>query len=137
MSAPLALQRAIRARLIATPAITAQIPAARILDRNSRPIADDCIVLGEADVTEGGDMEFARQRVAHTIHIWRRAECLEGTAGLASSIRAAILAAPFDLEAPFRSCGHWIMGLRAMRDPGGEFAHAVLTVAAIIEETAP
>lgn len=136
MSAALALQRAIRARLIASPAVTALVPAAAVFDRSQRPEADACIILGETDQTEDGDMHFARVRIAHTIHIWRRAESLEGVAEIVAAARSAILAAAFDLDDPHRSCGHWIASARTMRDPGGEFAHAVMTVGALVEEDA-
>src|SRR5690606_20915740 len=53
MEPSLALQKAIRARLIGTPAVTALVPAANMLDKNSRPEVFPSIIIGEAQTVPG------------------------------------------------------------------------------------
>lgn len=51
MSDPsLALQKAVRERLVASAAVTALLPADSIFDRHARPERFPCIVLGEGQV---------------------------------------------------------------------------------------
>jgi hypothetical protein len=134
MSAALALQAALRSRLVATPAVTALVPASAIFDRHQRPPAPACIVLGEAQELEDGDMERTRTRVYHTIHVWKREPSLEGATTIAAAIRAAVHAERLLLAAPFHCLGAYVSGIRTMREPSGEFGRAVVTVQAVVEE---
>jgi hypothetical protein len=136
MSAARAVQTALRARLLATPAITALVPADAIFDRHTRPAAPACIILGEAEEEEDGGMLRDRTRVYHTIHVWKRELGLEGAAAIAAAIRAAVHADRLDLGPAYHAVGAWVPRVRTLRDPDGEFGHAVVSVAAIVEELA-
>ncbi|MFO1104599.1 MAG: DUF3168 domain-containing protein [Amaricoccus sp.] len=136
MSAALALQIALRARLVGTPAVVALVPAACIIDRGDRPAAPACIVLGEAQEIEDGGMTRRRVRVHHTLHVWRRETSLEGVTAIAGQVRAAVHAAPLDLPDQFACLGAWVSSVRTLRDPSGTMGHAVVTVEAIVEDLA-
>ncbi|HCO54687.1 MAG TPA: DUF3168 domain-containing protein, partial [Pelagibacterium sp.] len=56
MSAALAMQKALRDRLIGTVAVTDLVPATSILDRNARPTPDPSIIIGEGQELPGDDI---------------------------------------------------------------------------------
>lgn len=135
MSAALALQRALRSRLVATPAVTALVPATAILDRNQRPAPSPSIVLGEAqEVDEESDLMRRRVRVYHTAHVWKREPSLEGVTAICGAIRAAVHAGRLLLETGLHCADVRVSGMRTMRDPDGETSHGVVTIEAIVEE---
>lgn len=137
MSAALALQKALRARLVTAPAVTSLVPAAAILDRNQRPAPSPSIVLGEAqELDEGNSLARLQTRIFHTIHVWKREPSLEGVTAIGWAIRKAVNEARFDLGAGFHCASVWVSSLRALRDPDGETSHGVIVVEAIIEEVA-
>lgn len=53
MEPSLALQKAVRARLVATSAVTTLVPAAHVLDRNNRPEVFPAIIIGEGQTILG------------------------------------------------------------------------------------
>lgn len=137
MSAALALQKALRARLVATPSVVALVPADAILDRNQRPVPIPSIVLGEAQVIDDGDdLQRRRVRIHHTVHIWKREPSLEGVTAISAAIRSAVRSARFDLGLGFHGADVRVSDMRAMRDPDGETSHGIVVVEAIVEETA-
>lgn len=135
MSAALALQAALRARLVATPAVTALVPASAIFDRHTRPTAPASIVLGEAEEYEAGDMDRSRVRVASTVYVWKREPGLQGATAIAAAIRAALHSDRLDLGSSHHCVGAYVSRVRTMRDPAGEFGRAVVTIESVIEET--
>ena len=138
MSADLAVQKAIRARLIATTAVTDLVPANSILDRNSRPAPRPGIVIGEAqEVDEGDSISRTRTRIFHTIHVWKTEPSREGVKIIAAAIHTAIRSARLDLGAGYH-CADWrLASTRTMSDPDGETSHAVIVVECLVEEVAP
>lgn len=135
MSAALALQRALRTRLVATPAVTDLVPATAILDRNERPAPSPSIVLGEAqEVDAGTDLMRRQVRVIHTAHVWKRETSLEGTAAICGAIRSAVNSGRLVLDAGLHCADVRVTGIRTMRDPDGATSHGVVTVDALIEE---
>ncbi len=137
MSAALAVQKAIRARLTGTPEIAALVPAEAILDRNQRPAPSPSIVLGEAqEVDEGDSIARTRVRVYSTLHVWKMEPSLEGVTTICGAIRRAINAGRLTLGAGFHAAGCHVSGARTMRDPDGETSHGVVTVETIVEEVA-
>lgn len=136
MSADLALQKAVRARLVTTSAVTALVPAANILDRNARPAPDPSIVLGEGQAVEGDRIDRSDQRLYLTLHVWKRETGLTGVKAIAGAIRAAVISAKMsDLDGyQFGDCR--VTDARYLRDPDGETAHAVVTVEAHVVEVA-
>ena len=137
MSAALALQRALRSRLAATPAVTALVPATAILDRNERPAPSPSILLGEAqEIDSGTDLGRRQVRVFHTIHVWKREASLEGVAEICGRIRAALTPARLVLATGFHCADVRVSGIRTLRDPDGATSHGVVTVEALVQEVA-
>lgn len=132
-----AVQVAIRARLVATPAVVALVPAASILDRNQRPVPSPSIVLGESQaVDEGDSIARNRARVYHILHVWKREPSLEGVKVICAAIRRAIHAGRLDFGAGFHCADVRVSSMRQMRDPDGETSHGVVTVEALVEDLA-
>ena len=135
MSVSLALQIALRERLISTAAVTALVPAASILDRNQRPAPLPSIILGESQALEiGRDTDRKRTRVIHTVHVWNREPGLAGVQEIAGNMREALNWQRLQLAAPYQCVTARVSSIRALRDPDGETAHAVVTVEALINE---
>ena len=136
MSATLAAQKAIRARLAGTPAVTALVPAGSILDRNKRPAPVPSIIIGEAqEIDEGEDIARRRVRVVHTAHVWTREAGLVEVNAIMGAMRAA-LADRLVLEAGFHCIDAYVASARALRDPDGETGHGVVTIEVMVQEVA-
>lgn len=135
MSADLAVQIAIRARLAATSAVTDLVPASSILDRNAAPAPRPGIVIGDAQVIdEGTSIARTRERVFHTLHIWKTEPSREGVKQIMAAVRAAIRSARLDLG-PGYHCADWrVSSGRVMSDPDGESAHGVMVVDVLADE---
>lgn len=124
----LALQAAIRARLLASPDIMALVDQPNIRDGDTRPSAFPSIILGNAQVqTEGHYRQYRNVTVYMDLHIW--AETLEATKGIGALVNRALFSAPdvpgFDLTDGLRTersiymtdpsgCGHGILSVRAL-----------------------
>lgn len=138
MSAALALQIALRARLLETPEVIDLVPAEHILDRNQRPNPDPSIILGEAQELDDDDSLDRRiVRVYHTLHVWRQEASLEGTTGILGAVRHAALAGRLALPAGFHCIDLRVASSRAMRDPDGETSHGIMTLEARVQEVDP
>lgn len=135
MSADLALQKAVRARLVATMEVTALVPAANILDRNARPAPDPSIVLGEGQALEGDRIDRSDQRLVLTLHVWKEPG-LTGAKAIAGTIRAALKSVNLTNLTGYHFGDCHVTDTRYLRDPDGETAHAVVTVEAIFVEVA-
>lgn len=138
MSAELALQRAIRARLISNSVVVALVPAASILDRHERPAPDPSIILGESQgVDEGTSIDRSYTRVYHTLHVWKREPSLEQVKVICGAIRRVIHAGRLALETGFHAADCRVSGMRYLRDPDGVTSHGVVTIEALVVEVAP
>jgi hypothetical protein len=135
MSAALAVQKAIRDRLVSTDAVTALVPASAILDRNSRPAPDPSIILGEDQEVDEGDIARRNVRVYSTLHLWKRETGLTGVKAIAGAIRSAI-AARFPQADGFHFADSRVSSTRFLRDPDGETAHGVVTIETLVHEVA-
>jgi hypothetical protein len=134
MSAGLVVQKAIRARLVATSAVTTLVPAAAILDRNSRPAPSPSIVLGEDQILPGDDIARAQQEVMTTIHVWKQELSLAGVKTIAGAIRTAIHSARLVLDTGWECIDCYVSDQRFLRDPDGETSHGVVSVTTIVRE---
>lgn len=137
MSAELALQKAVRARLVATSQIGTLVPAANILDRNERPNPRPSIVIGEGQsVDEGDSIARTLTRVYLDLHVWVEEPSTETSKRLSGAIRTAIKFAKLtDLDGyHFADCR--VRGSRYLRDPDGKTSHAVVTIDALVQEVA-
>lgn len=133
----LAVQKAIRARLTGTTAVTALVTASSILDRNERPAPDPSIILGEDQVVDPG-MSIARDvvRVHSTIHIWKTEPSLEGVKTISSAIRKALKSARLALDAGLECGDCRVADTRFLRDPDGKTSHGIVTVETLVREFA-
>jgi hypothetical protein len=131
---PLDVQKAVFARLTGTPAVTALVPVASILDRNARPAPSPSIILGEDQVLEGDDIARNQYRVISTLHIWEKALGLASIKDIAGAVAAAIKSSRLTIEGAH--CGDCkIRDMRFLRDPDGEHAHGVVTIETLVGET--
>ncbi|WDR07299.1 DUF3168 domain-containing protein [Devosia rhodophyticola] len=132
MSADLALQKAIRARLVASSPVLALVPAANILDRNARPDPDPAIVIGESHAVDEGDVARKHQRIYATLHIWKREVSLTGAKAIGGTIRTAIGSSKIVLDTGFHCADCRVSDMRFLRDPDGETSHGIVTVEALV-----
>lgn len=127
------LQAAIVGRLRNDAAVTAIVPAADIFDRSSRPERPIYVVIGEDQIVrEGATLADRHWRTFTTMHLWHRAQDFATLKNLTDAIRAAVRE-PFTLP-DARVVRLTFEGARFLRDPGGEYLHAVVTIEALIEE---
>lgn len=132
MNADLAVQKAIRARLVSTPEVTALVPAASILDRNAAPAPRPGIVLGDAQVIdEGDDLARRRERVFHTLHIWKTEPSREGVKEISAAVQTALRSLRLDLAPDYHCVDCRVSSTRTMSDPDGETSHAVLVISVL------
>jgi hypothetical protein len=137
-SSTLAVQRALRARLIGSAPLRAIVPPDHVLDRNARPAPDPSIILGESQwVEEGEDLGRSRVRIYSTLHIWKRETGLEGVQEIAGLVRRAMREPDrLDLgQSDMAAIDNRITSIRLLRDPDGEWGHGVLTIETIVAET--
>ncbi|MFS8123770.1 DUF3168 domain-containing protein [Rhizobium sp. BR 250] len=135
MSAELALQKALRARLSSSGDVVALVPASSILDRNERPNPRPSIVIGEGQsVDEGESIARTLSRVYMDLHIWVQEPSTEVSKHIVGAVRKAINAANLQLDPGFHCADCRVRGSRFLRDPDGETSHAVLTVDALVQE---
>lgn len=133
MNASLAVQIAVSTRLIATPVVTALVPAENIVDINSRPAPDPAIIMGEGQSVDFGDIARRGENVFLDLHVWKKETGLEGVKAIAGAIRSAIHSER--LAVVGYSCGDSrVSSMRFLRDPDGETAHGVVTVEALVVE---
>jgi len=128
----LALQKAIRARLVGTPSVIALVPATAILDVSQRPAPDPSIILGESQVVEGDHLKRDVVTVFHTLHVWKREPSLTGINAIMAAVKAALQSSRLPLTDGHQIADCYVASYRAMRDPGGEFSHGVMTVEAVV-----
>ncbi|MEF2074353.1 DUF3168 domain-containing protein [Consotaella aegiceratis] len=134
MSAALAVQKAIRGRLVETASVTELVPAANILDRNSRPAPDPSIIIGEDQEVEEGDIARRKVRVYSTLHVWKKETGLVGVKAIAGTIRSAVQKANLPTETGFHFGDCRVSSTRFLRDPDGETAHGVVTIETLVSE---
>jgi len=137
MTPEIALQKAVRSRLVATAGVTSLVPAEAIIDRNERPAPSPSIIIGEGQsVDEGDSIHRDLFRVYMDIHVWKKEESTQGVKSIAGAIRTAmkgrLYPAPDGGGFHFVDC--FIQNSRFMRDPDGETSHAVVTVSAKVQE---
>jgi hypothetical protein len=136
MSEPsLDLQKAVRARLLATSAVTGLVPAGSIVDRSGTPATFSSILIGEGQTTPGGDIARRRHEVFADLHIWTEESGLAVCKNIASAIRAALADGRWTFD-HFHVADLYISSSRFMRDPDGKHGHGVISLSAIVVEVA-
>lgn len=135
MTPEIALQNAVRMRLVGTPAVVALVPAASILDRNERPAPDPSIIMGEGQsIDEGDSIARALTRVYLDLHVWKKEPSTAGVKAIAGAVRAAVNARNFAAVDGFHIVDCFVQNARFLRDPDGETSHAVVTISAKVQE---
>ena len=135
MSAELALQKAVRARLTATADVTDNVPVGHILDRNERPNPRPSIVIGEGQsVDEGDSIARTLTRVYLDLHVWVEEPSTEISKRVAGAIRKAVNGLRFQPVDGYHFADCRVRGSRFLRDPDGKTSHAVVTIDALVQE---
>lgn len=129
----LALQKAIRSRLIASPELMALVQADHVMDANGRPEIMPAVYIGE------GQTIFRRWDATTyaTLHVWFAepglVQCKEAVSAIVAALRIDAQAdgvLPID---GFTVHDMQATQTRFLRDPHGSFSHGVVTVAAIVK----
>ncbi|WFU69442.1 DUF3168 domain-containing protein [Bradyrhizobium sp. CB2312] len=129
----LALQKAIRSRLIASPELMTLVQADHVMDANGRPEIMPAVYIGE------GQTIFRRwDATSHaTLHVWFAepglVQCKEAVSAIVAALRIDAQA-----DGVLRIDGFAVHDMQAsqtryLRDPHGSFSHGVVTVAAIVK----
>ncbi len=130
----LALQTAIRNRLIASATVTALVPATAILDQHMHPKGERLILLGTGTTLFADHYESFTDQAALDVHIWTREDSFRDCKEIAGAAREALR------DAPWPALPYVVQGVsinaRYIRDPDGEYCHAVLSVDATMQVAA-
>ncbi|MFE3837543.1 DUF3168 domain-containing protein [Pseudogemmobacter sonorensis] len=130
----LALQAMLRARMVASGVVTSLVPAAHILDRNTRPEVFPCILIGEAQTLPGPGLMRTRHEVFADLHIWAEEPGLATAKLIAGTIRDALRDRPWTVTG-FHVADAYVQSTRFLRDPSG-VSHGVMTLRADMMEVA-
>jgi hypothetical protein len=134
MSKALALQKAMRAAFVASPAVLALVPAARIVDRHLRPAPSPSVIIGEAVAApDEGNVSRDRREVFADLHIWVAEQSTEVARRIMAALADALTMDPRpQLDGGFHLVDWTAWRERVLRDPSGDTSHGILTVRAII-----
>lgn len=130
----LALQTALRARLIASPAAVELVPAAHIVDGPARPEAFPAIILGGGQTVVEGDHHPAWRLVTaySDLHAWTAESGLAGAKTIAGVVWSVLDTAALDIDGFEIADKLHIESVRYLRDPNAEIGHAVISVSALM-----
>lgn len=131
----LALQAAIRARLVAASAITSLVPASNILDRNARPVPFPSIIIGEGQTVPDEGLARRRHQVFADLHIWATEPGLVVSKQIVGAVRDA-LADTFWNVPGLHVADLFVLSSRFMHDPDGLHSHCVVSLSAFVKEVA-
>jgi Protein of unknown function (DUF3168) len=127
------LQKAIRARLVASADLMALIPADNVLDSTGRPELMPCVGIGDGQTVY---RRFDSTTYA-TLHVWMQEPGLSGSKAAAAAIVTALrVDAQIDgvlILDNFICHDLRVSGTQFLRDPHGSFSHGVVTVAGILK----
>ncbi|KAA3500808.1 DUF3168 domain-containing protein [Rhizobium rhizogenes] len=135
MEPSLALQAAVRSRLVASSALTAVVPAANVRDANGLPSVFPCILIGEGQTAPGGDIARKRHDAFLDLHIWATESGLVVAKQIAGTIRAALIDTRWEVVGLHVVDLH-VTASRFLRDPDGVHSHGIVSLAAIVKEVA-
>lgn len=136
MSEPtLALQTAIRSRLIATPAVTALVSADRIIEGPTRPERFPSIIFGTGKTVFAGRVYSWRHVWTYLdIHVWTLEGGTEAARAIANEVDRALVA-PLTVPGFELLDGNFsVTDARFFRDPDALHGHGVMSVAALLGE---
>lgn len=133
IEASLDLQKAVRSRLVASTEVLGQVPAAHILDRNSRPEVFPCILIGESQTLAGAGLSRLRHDIFADLHLWAEEPGLATVKTIAGAIRSALRDGRWNLD-HHHVADLYIQQERFLRDPDGIHSHGVMTLRAHLVE---
>ncbi|WP_175577721.1 DUF3168 domain-containing protein [Mongoliimonas terrestris] len=131
--AAFALQKAVRAALVNSPAVSALVPASAIMDKGARPEVFPAIVFGLAD-TIAEDLTLNRNhfRVVLALHVWCREEGREQLYAILQAIQEA-LTQGIEID-DFQLVDLPPASVRASHGASGDYSHGLVTVEALLEK---
>lgn len=135
MEPSLALQAAIRGRIVAASAVTALVPATSVKDANGAPSVFPCVLIGEAQTVPDDGISRNRHEVIFDLHVWQKEAGLVGAKQIAGAIRGALADSRWSVPGLHVADLH-VLSSRFMRDPSGLHSHGVLTLQARVMEVA-
>lgn len=129
----LALQTAIRARLIGKQEVTDLVPAAHIRSGSTRPDKTPCIIMSDGNTALHGH-DYSSQRTAWVyldLHIWTLDAGQDAAKEIAGVVTATLDKRNLAIEGGY--CDHFkVTASRFVRDPDPAYGHGVLSVEALI-----
>ena len=129
----LALQTAIRTRLIGSPAVMALVPEDHIRAGSTRPDKTPAIIMSDGNTALHGH-DYASQRTAWVyldLHIWTLDAGHDAAKEIAGTVTAALDKRGLQIEGGY--CDHFkVTASRFPRDPDPAYGHGVLSVEALI-----
>jgi hypothetical protein len=129
----LALQTAIRARLIGKQAVTDTVPADHIRSGHTRPDKTPCIIMSDGNTSLHGH-DYASQRTAWVyldLHIWTLDAGQDAAKQIAGIVTDALDKRTIAIDGGY--CDHFkVTASRFPRDPDPAYGHGVLSVEALI-----
>lgn len=130
----LALQQAIRERLIASPAVLALVAADHIRDGSTRPEKFPCIIIGDGQtVLQGYYRGWRNITVNLSIHVWALEDGLAAVKAIGHAISNALAPSrPLDVPGYQLTNGIDVESAIYMRDPSELHGHAVLNLSAFM-----
>jgi hypothetical protein len=132
--APAAVHRAIGARLAATPAVVAAVPASKIVDSATRPEGSAVIQIGEGTaLRENLTLSRRHARVIAKLDVWTFTGGTSAARNIAGLVADA-LDADLDLADGFRVLDQQVERVVFGRDPSSERGHATLYLGVLVEE---
>jgi hypothetical protein len=129
----LALQKLIRGHLSGNAAVTALVPAENIFDRSGTPEIFPCILIGDGYTNHADLIESFHENTFADVHVWTEEPGLAEAKAIAAAVRGALRSGPWAVD------GHRCINLRVsrtrfLRDHDGGFAHAIVSIEAILQE---
>ncbi|WP_457586099.1 DUF3168 domain-containing protein [Ensifer canadensis] len=129
----LALQTAIRARLLNKSEVTALVPADHIRSGSTRPDKTPCIIMSDGNTALHGH-DYTAQRAAWVyldLHIWTLDAGQDAAKEIAGTVMAALDKRNLQIEGGY--CDHFkVTASRFPRDPDPAYGHGILSVEAFI-----
>lgn len=129
----LALQTAIRTRLVGKPEITALVPADHIRVGSTRPDKTPCIIMSDGSTALHGH-DYSSQRTAWVyldLHIWTLDAGQDAAKEIAGVVAAALDKWNLAIEGGY--CDHFkLTASRFPRDPDPAYGHGIMSVEALV-----
>jgi hypothetical protein len=131
----LALQKTLRAALVADSAFTFLIPSASILDANQRPSIMPALIIGEGQTLPGGDLARHNHEVYLDFHFWAQEPGTIFVKQAVGALRRVLAETIWTIPGLAVGDAHITMA-RFMRDPDTVHSHAVVTLCCRVQEYA-